>query len=269
VAVVDNYFEIDRDALGCGDICGRNGLFSNYGTVPDWSPYQGDAIRQAITFEQNNQFAGNLYAGEWRFVAFETARVLTLDQWRAAPYHQDGDSVRAAFEDVFFDNVFYSDIVWLADRGITRGCNPPLNTRFCPDSTVTRGQMAAFLVRALGLPASSVEPFDDDDSSEFEADIQALAAAGITRGCDADSFCPDRPVTRGEMAAFLVRAYRLTARDGTSFTDDDGSVFQTDIEVLATAGVTRGCNPPANDRFCPDDDVTREQMAAFLHRAET
>jgi hypothetical protein len=70
------------------------------------------------------------------------------------------------------------------------------------------------------------------------------------------------------MAAFLVRA--LEYRDdggGNRFTDDNNSVFEGAIDRLATAGVTRGCNPPVNDRFCPDQPVTRGQMAAFLTRA--
>jgi hypothetical protein len=70
------------------------------------------------------------------------------------------------------------------------------------------------------------------------------------------------------MAAFLVRAMEYT--DGTDrdlFVDDDDSVFEQDIERLAVAGVTRGCNPPDNDRYCPDEPVTRGQMAAFVHRA--
>lgn len=68
--------------------------------------------------------------------------------------------------------------------------------------------MAAFLDRALGLPASDVDGFVDDDGSIFEADIQALAAAGITRGCNVEDteFCPDDLVTRGQMAALLGRA---------------------------------------------------------------
>src|SRR5690606_31053417 len=56
--------------------------------------------------------------------------------------------------------------------------------------------------------------------------------------------------------------------DGTDhFTDDDGHVFEADINAVATAGFTRGCNPPVNDMFCPEDLVTRGQMAAFLVRA--
>jgi hypothetical protein len=54
---------------------------------------------------------------------------------------------------------------------------------------------------------------------------------------------------------------------GDPFWDDDGSVFEADIEALAAAGVTRGCNPPHNTRFCPEQPVTRGQMAAFLARA--
>ena|SRR5690606_26053027 len=58
------------------------------------------------------------------------------------------------FQDVPDSNPFAADIEWLASEGITRGCNPPQNTRFCPNDPVTRGQMAAFLVRALGLTAT-------------------------------------------------------------------------------------------------------------------
>lgn len=167
-------------------------------------------------------------------------------------------------------SVFSSEIDWLSDEGITKGCNPPDNTRFCPDSSVTRGQMAAFLVRALGLTDTGDAQFSDDNGSVFESDIERLATAGITRGCnppDNTRFCPDDPVTRGQMAAFLVRALGLTDAGDAQFSDDNGSVFESDIKRLATAGITRGCNPPDNTRFCPNDAVTRGQMAAFLFRA--
>jgi hypothetical protein len=70
------------------------------------------------------------------------------------------------------------------------------------------------------------------------------------------------------MAAFLVRAFGYTdSGGGDRFIDDDGSTFETDIDRLATAGITKGCNPPANTRFCPNDRVSRAQMASFLARA--
>lgn len=156
-----------------------------------------------------------------------------------------------------------ADIEALATSGITRGCGDDL---FCPAAPVTRGQMAAFLVRALGLRPGSAEPFEDTGASIFKADIAALAAAGITRGCSPTSFCPEDPVTRGQMAAFLVRALDLAAADPNPFVDTGGSVFESDIARLAARGITRGCNPPANDNFCPDQPVLREQMATFLTR---
>jgi hypothetical protein len=169
------------------------------------------------------------------------------------------------------DSVFEADINWMAAAGITKGCNPPTNTRYCPNANVTRGQMAAFLVRALGLTDRLADPFVDDDDSIFEADIERLAAARITRGCNPPTnnrFCPNAKVTRGQMAAFLVRALGYTDDGGGDlFVDDDDSIFETDIDRLGTAGVTKGCNPPANNRYCPDSFVTRGQMAAFLHRA--
>jgi hypothetical protein len=178
------------------------------------------------------------------------------------------------FEGTFADDdtsVFLSDIEWLAGEGITKGCNPPYNTLFCPNQTVTRGQMAAFLSRALDYPAAPDAGFTDTVGITFEADINKLAAAGVTKGCnppDNDRYCPNDPVTRGQMAAFLVRAFSYSNIDsGITFTDIAGNTFETNILKLATAGVTKGCNPPANDEYCPSKAVTRGQMAAFLHRA--
>lgn len=176
------------------------------------------------------------------------------------------------FEDAADDGVFADSIAWLRLSGITRGCNPPTNTRFCSKEPVTRGQMAAFLNRELGLgPSDVTNRFSDDDGSTFEVDIDRLAAAGITVGCNPpenDRFCPRDHVTRGQMAAFLVRAYGLTdTSSGSRFTDTANSVFLGDINRLAAAGITAGCNPPVNDRYCPDAPVTREQLAAFVWRA--
>ena len=168
-------------------------------------------------------------------------------------------------------NIHEGSIEAIAAAGITKGCNPPVNDLYCPSDTVNRGQMAAFLTRALGLTDRLDNPFTDDDGSIFEADIERMAAAGITRGCNPpvnDQFCPDAYVTRGQMAAFLVRAFAyIDVGTGDLFTDDDGSIFESDIDRLATAGVTRGCNPPVNDEFCPNAPVLRDQMASFLARA--
>ena len=181
----------------------------------------------------------------------------------------------ASFERIGFidddNSIFESDIEWMFSKGYTRGCNPPDNNKFCPNDFVTRGQMAAFLTRALELTEQSPDnTFTDDDNSIFENDIEKLAAAGITKGCNPptnDEFCPNDNITRAQMAAFLTRALDLTEQADNPFTDDDGSIFENDIEKLAAAGITKGCNPPDNDRYCPDNFVTRGQMAAFLRRS--
>jgi hypothetical protein len=158
-------------------------------------------------------------------------------------------------------SVHEPDIIRLAEAGITKGCDA---VRFCPDSPVTRGQMAAFLRRALGLSPASRDFFTDDDGSPFEADINAVAAAGITSGCAAGRYCADQAVTRGQMAAFLRRALGLAPSPADFFTDDQGSMFEADINALAAAGITSGC---AAGKYCPDQPVTRGQMATFLVRA--
>ncbi len=125
-------------------------------------------------------------------------------------------------------------------------------------------------VAVAPLPAAAGGRFIDDDGSIHEPAIEAIAAAGITRGCNPPTntrFCPRNSVTRAQMATFLVRALGLPAGPAGVFVDTGGSVHERDIEALAAAGITRGCNPPANDRFCPSGAVTREQMATFLVRA--
>ncbi len=170
-------------------------------------------------------------------------------------------------------NVHEGYIEAIAAADITRGCNPPINDEYCPTDYVTRGQMAAFLVRTLGLTDDGAKDwFTDDDGDVFEGDINRLAQAGITKGCNPpanDQYCPQDRVTRGQMAAFLVRAYGYTdLGPSDSFTDDNGDVFEMDIDKLAQAGITKGCNPPANDQYCPYSYVQRDQMASFLGRAE-
>jgi len=160
-------------------------------------------------------------------------------------------------------SLFKSDIIWLWESGITKGCTL---TTFCPDDPVTRGQMAAFLVRALSLPGTATDYFTDDDGITFEDDINRLAASGITKGCGPTTYCPDATITREQMAAFLDRALGLPATGTDYFTDDEASIFEANINRLAASGITKGCTATT---YCPALDVTRGQMAAFLHRGLT
>jgi hypothetical protein len=156
---------------------------------------------------------------------------------------------------------FSGDVLWAFENNITGGCAPDL---FCTNNAVTRAQMASFLVRALGLPPSTIDSFVDDETSVHEHDINALAASGITAGCGDGRYCPAANVPRGQMASFLVRAFDLPSTSDDYFTDDEGSMHEADINALAASGITAGCQA---DRFCPNSSVTRGQMVAFLHRA--
>ncbi|MEO0492297.1 MAG: putative glycoside hydrolase [Actinomycetota bacterium] len=183
----------------------------------------------------------------------------------ALPPAGEHDRPVSGFWDVPDSSSFRDDVAWLGAQSITRGCNAPWGDRFCPASGLTRGEAATMLVRALDLPASPVDRFVDDDGSTHEAAIDALAAAGITRGCAADRFCPADVLTRQQMASLVARALDLPASGTTdTFADDDASSHRDDIERLAAAGITRGCTATT---FCPARPVRRDEVAAFLHRA--
>jgi hypothetical protein len=155
---------------------------------------------------------------------------------------------------------FFQAINWLAIQRISLGCTAET---FCPDDPVTRGEMAVFLARALALLPAPSGQFSDTAGSPYDWAISSIAAAGITQGCTEDRYCPNDPVTREQMASFLVRAF-LFAAGPDLFTDDEDSVHEDDINALAKAGVTLGCSATL---YCPGEVVTREQMAAFIFRA--
>jgi S-layer homology domain len=172
----------------------------------------------------------------------------------------DGVVCEAAFSDICGDT-FQEHITWAVDNGITTGCG---GSRFCPSGTVTRGQMASFLARALALPAATRDHFADDNGKTHESDINKVAEAGITGGCADGSFCPAAPVLREQMASFVSRALAFATTDADYFDDDARSSHEQDINRFAEAGVTTGCGAA---RYCPRGTVTRAQMTAFLHRA--
>ncbi|WP_133905690.1 right-handed parallel beta-helix repeat-containing protein [Actinophytocola oryzae] len=89
VDIHDNQFTVDPKAIGCNALCARMAVISNYGTYPDWSPYRGDVVQQAITFAQHNSWHDNHYSGPWTFMTQDTERVVHSSQWQSAPFSQD------------------------------------------------------------------------------------------------------------------------------------------------------------------------------------
>jgi hypothetical protein len=117
----------------------------------------------------------------------------------------------------------------LVAAGITNGCAVEL---FCPLATVSRGQMATFLGRALKAGTSEVGAFTDLVAGSYYAGfVNRLAELGVVDGYPDGTFRPDAPVSRAEMAALLVRAVGLEVADSlaaTPFTDVPTDVWYHD-----------------------------------------
>lgn len=162
-------------------------------------------------------------------------------------------------------------ILCVAQRGLAKGRT---TSAFAPAAPVDRGQMAAFLTRLLDrnadrrLPVAAPNAFNDDDGTTHEDAIDRLAAAGIVGGIGDGGYGPARPVTRQQMAAFLVGALAYASgedlpADTDWFVDDDGTTHEPSINRAAAAGVTGGVAP---GHYGPSQVVRRGQMATFLAR---
>jgi len=168
---------------------------------------------------------------------------------------------------------FAAEINTLFRTGITSGCAVG---SYCPNSPITRAQMAVFILRAmLGSyhfpPALPPEGSSFDDvTNQFPTWVEEFYQTGITGGCATNPlrYCPDAAVTRGQMAVFILRGIEgagyvppALPPEGSSF--NDVTTFATWIEELYNRGITGGCG---GGNYCPNSPVTRGQMAAFLQR---
>ena len=184
----------------------------------------------------------------------------------------DDDATGSLFADYRITATGYDDAVRLLDAGITQGCSAdPL--MFCPNCELTRSQMAVFLVRAAGLDTSnppSQATFDDvPTSSAIFPYVETAAAAGITSGCGNNNFCPGDNITRAQAAAMIQGAQNWpdeVPADAPSFDDvSPQNTHYAAVETMKQRCVTSGCGDGTN--FCPGDELTRGQAAAFVGRA--
>jgi peptidoglycan hydrolase-like amidase len=158
-------------------------------------------------------------------------------------------------------NAHEANIETIADAGIAGGYP---DGGFHPNEAVSRGQMATFLARGYDLPAAGEPTFSDIDGDVHEANIRAVAAAGIAQGYPDGTYRPTVPLNRGQMAVFLARAEDLEPVEGTGGCDVDGHLYEGQIRAVMAAGIATG---DAEGCFHPDQPVTRGQMATFLVRA--
>jgi len=192
---------------------------------------------------------------------------------------QNYTAVVVTFTDVSNSYWAWSWIERLYAAGVTSGCstNPMM---YCPEDSVTRAQMAIFLERgkngsAYTPPAATGMVFIDVSAAYWAAAwIEKLYADGITVGCATNPlrYCPEDPVTRSQMAIFLLRAKYGAAYvppgvgSNTGFNDVPVTYWAAAwIEQLYAEGITTGCGTSPLT-YCPEDSVTRAQMAVFLVR---
>ena len=181
-----------------------------------------------------------------------------------------GYEPQPSFSDVA-DGVHKDNIEALNEMGLFDGtlCG---DSMFCPGKPMKRSTMAVWLVRALDgedpPPVSATRFADVEGDHQLAAFIERFAELGVTRGCKTDPlrYCADDTVTRAQMATFLVRAFGLEAAEPAGFTDTAGGTHAANIDALAAAGFTGGCRTEPL-RYCPNNTVTRAQMATFLTRA--
>jgi uncharacterized repeat protein (TIGR01451 family) len=180
--------------------------------------------------------------------------------------------IGGSFTDVSTTSPFYRFIETLLHNSVTGGCT---GTEYCPSSATTREQMAVFvLVSKEGAgytPPACVSPnyFGDvPETSPFCRFIEELANRLVVTGCAPNLYCPTDPVTREQMAIFVLRTLdpTFTPPDCVAGSEVFGDMPATSpfcrwVEELARRGVVTGCG---GGNYCPSDPVTREQMGVFL-----
>ena len=192
-----------------------------------------------------------------------------LQRWRL--------HVGRSFWDVENNSPYYRFAETLMHNGVTSGCDVgEAYAAFCPTSSVTREQLAPFVLVAHegagyrpDLTPGPQRFTDVPTSSPFYPFIEELARRGVVTGCTAGTFCPQRDVTRAEATVIVLRTLDgqlMPPACGTPMFSDvpASSPFCRWVEELARRGVVNGC---AAGRFCPDSPVLREQMAVVLTQA--
>lgn len=178
------------------------------------------------------------------------------------------------FTDVPPNHPYFDFINLLKSNAITQGCSP---TTYCPDATTTRGQMAVFIIRSVSggdtFTFTATPYFTDVPTGHpYFKYIQKMRDLGITVGCSATTYCPDDPVTRGQMAVFLIRG-RLGITSAQNFPFNPAAFFSdvptnhpyfSFIQAMRELAITVGCSATT---YCPDSPTTRGQMAVFIIRS--
>jgi hypothetical protein len=282
---------VTKAGTGSGTVTANYGTISWSGSTGTGSYSSGTSITLTAAANSGSTFTG--WSGACSSQSASAACLVTMSAAEAvtANYVLTGTT---PFSDVPSSEPFASYIEAIYNNGITVGCG---NGNYCSANNVTRDQMAAFLVRSTqveagqstvnftcneGANCATETPYFNDvpTTDGFFPYVQKLYELGITTGCGSGDYCPSENVTRDQMAAFIIRALygqNYTCNGGVpgasvacaSTTPYFNDVPTTDgffpyVQKMYELGITKGCG---NGNYCPSEDVTRDQMAAFLARA--
>lgn len=234
---------------------------ASYGSVPAGAT-DGCAGATGDCYELEVPIPAERPATHWDATVTETLSTGAEKTWTL----HLGDS----FTDVPRSHWAYRHVETILHSGVTAGCGA---SAYCPDASLTRAEMAVLLLASSHGPGWVPAPptgtvFSDVPAGHWAgAFIEALAAEGITSGCGPGIYCPGDPITRAEMAVFL-----LVAEHGSDWVPPSptGAIFGdvpadhwagAFIEALAAEGITSGCG---GGDYCPDEPVSRAEMAVFL-----
>ncbi len=233
------------------------GVLTGSGTPVSCRTATGDCYRVSVSAPASRP------ALHWDATLEESLSTSGIYPWKV--------HVGGSFSDVARTHPFYRFIETILHNGLTAGCGAG---GFCPDRAVTRGEMAVFLVLAehgagyAPPPATGTVFADVPATHPFAAWIEQLAHEGLTAGCGGGYFCPSSPVTRAQVAVFLLAAehgvgYAPPAATGVFADVPATDPFAPWIEQLHAEGISAGCSasPPL---YCPTASLTRGQMAVYL-----
>lgn len=169
----------------------------------------------------------------------------------------------AGFNDVSSGYTFYDEVEFLSSEQIITGYT---DGTFKPDNVVTRAQAAIMIGRALGLNGDPKNTKFNDVTASVTGSgyIASAVEKGIISGFTDKTYRPNEPVTRGQMAIFLNRAFTLTEGQVNSFNDvsPNMAAYQSIINV-AVNGIASGYS---DETYRPNQPVNRGQFSAFMAR---
>jgi S-layer homology domain len=280
---------------GCDLGCGPESMFQNFTSTAShevveavtdpqpfsgWSPEIGDFCNQQhanITVGGATYTVQQVFSNETSSCIVPTCATDICEGGSAACLPGSGCTLRNTGP-VFADSsnpyeAASANHGWIGPCALSGGAE-----FYCPASSITRGELATVIIRALFGNTFSFTPtpyFTDVSPSDWRFPyIQKLRDLGITLGTSATTFTPDANATRGQAAVFVIRAYaflnfggieNFTACTNPYFTDEPSSdPFYRYIQELRSLGITLGTSATT---YSPNLDINREAVAVFMMRA--